>query len=352
MQFQNLREAYERLKAQKPPLYLREAARQLGVSEMALLSLEIGKSVFPLRPEWRPLLERLSQEGELMGLSRNSWAVIENTGPYPKPTFEGPIAVFHDSPPALDLRCYLSQWAYAFAVQTQKGGRSLYSIQIFTPWGESIHKVYFTGSDAALRWQALRVDFEQSEFSFEMGAIAPEPPLPSQEGPADRESFLHAWARLADTHDFHALLRQHRVSRLAALRAAEGHFAWPLSPAQWEYFLQWVQTTQTPIMFFVGNAGIHQIYTGPVTSITYERGWHNFHGPHLTLHFNPQGLGHLYLVKKPTREGNIYSLEIFSPQGEEVLWIFGARKPGQAVSPEWTHFIGSLLAQTSLEVSG
>jgi len=342
MDIQSLREAYGRLRSQAPHLYLRETATLLGVSEMALLSLELGKSVFRLRPEWRPLLEALSQQGRLMGLSRNTWAVIENTGPYPTPTFEGPVAVFHDAPPALDLRCYLNHWAHAFAVYTQKAGRSLYSIQFFTPWGESIHKVYFSGPEAPQKWQALKEAFLHSEQSLDLDAIASDPPLPAQEGPRNPESFIRDWAALADTHDFFALLRRYRVSRLAALRAAEGYFTWSLSPARWEYFLHWVQTTQTPIMFFVGNAGIHQIYTGPVTSITYERGWHNFHGPNLTLHFNPEGLGHLYLVKKPTREGDIYSLEIFSPQGEEVLWVFGARKPGQRVPAGWLEFVESL----------
>ncbi len=342
MDTQNLREAYERVKSQAPHLYLREAAAILGVSEMALLTLELGKSVFRLRPEWHSLLEYLSQQGKLMGLSRNNWAVIENTGPYPKPTFEGPVAVFHDVPPALDLRCYLTHWAHAFAVHTQKAGRSLYSIQFFTPWGESIHKVYFSDSEAPQKWQVFKEAFLHPEQSFDLDTIAPGPPSPLQGGPDDRKSFLQDWAGLADTHDFFMLLRRHRVSRLAALRAAEGHFTWSLSPAQWEYFLHWVQTTQTPIMFFVGNAGIHQIYTGPVTSITYERGWHNFHGPNLTLHFNPEGLGHLYLVKKPTREGDIYSLEVFSPQGEEVLWVFGARKPGQSVPAGWLEFVESM----------
>jgi len=342
MDSQNLKKAYERLKSQAPHLYLREAAELLGVSEMALLSLELGNSVFRLRPDWRPLLENLSQQGQLMGLSRNPWAVIENTGPYPRPTFEGSVAVFHDTPPALDLRCYLNHWTHAFAVYTQKGGRSLYSIQFFTPWGESIHKVYFSGPEAPQKWQAFREAFLHPDQSLELEAIVPAPPSPPQEGPGDRESFLQEWAGLADTHDFFMLLRRHRVSRLAALQAAEGHFTWSLSPAQWEYFLHWVQTTQTPIMFFVGNAGIHQIYTGPVTSITYERGWHNFHGPHLTLHFNPEGLGHLYLVKKPTREGDIYSLEVFGPHGEEVLWVFGARKPGQSVPAGWLEFVNTV----------
>jgi putative hemin transport protein len=342
MDMQSLREAYEQLRARTPHLYLRDAAQELGVSEMALLSLDLGKSVFRLRPEWRPLLETLHQQGELMGLSRNSWAVIENTGLYPEPTFEGSVAVLHDSPPALDLRCYLHRWAHAFAVYTHRGNRSLYSIQIFTPWGESIHKVYFLGSDAAQKWEAVKTAFLHPEPGFDIEGIGPQPPAPTHAGPKDPEAFLQEWAQLEDTHDFFALLRRHQVSRLSAMQAAEGRFTWSLPRREWEYFLHWVQTTQTPIMFFVGNAGIHQIYTGPVHSITYERGWHNFHGPGLTLHFNPEGLGYIYLVKKPTREGDIYSLELFSPQGEEVLWVFGARKPGQAVPAAWMEFVESL----------
>ena len=337
-----LQTAYEVLKAQMPHLYLRDAAQKLGVSEMALLSLDLGKTVFPLRPDWQALLQTLSKQGQLMGLSRNTWAVIENTGPYPRPAFEGSVAVFHDTAPALDLRCYLQSWAYAFAVYTQKGPRSLYSIQIFTPWGESIHKVYFTGLDAEAQWTAVKETFLSTEEALDLNTIRPEPQKTPHTPPQDRDTFLQEWHALADTHDFFALLRRHRLTRFSAVQAAEGHFTWSLSTAQWEYFLHWVQTTQTPIMFFVGNAGIHQIYTGPVTSVTFERGWHNLHGPNLTLHFNPEGLGYLYLVKKPTREGDIYSLEVFSPEGDEVLWVFGARKPGQTVPAAWLDFIETL----------
>jgi putative hemin transport protein len=342
MELTSLRESYEALKAQNPHLYMRDAAAQLGVSEMALLTLDLGPQVVRLRPEWPALLEALSHQGSLMGLSRNEWAVIENTGPYPKPTFEGPVAVFHEAAPALDLRCYLHNWAYAFAVQTQKGPRKLYSLQFFTAWGESIHKAYLTSEGAEATWQALTEAFCHPEQSLPLEHIAPAPPSPAHQPPMHPSAFLEAWGRMVDPHDFFSLLRQHRLSRLAAVRAAEGQYSWSLSPAQWEYFLHWVQTTQTPVMFFVGNAGIHQIYTGPVTSVTYERGWHNFHGPNLTLHLNPAGLGHLYLVKKPTKEGEIYSLEVFSPQGEEVLWVFGARKPGTSVPPAWLEFVYAL----------
>lgn len=339
-----LAEAYAQLKASQPNLYPRDGAALLGVSEMELVRLGLGGGVMRLRPEWPLLFSLLSERGPFMVMSRNNWAVIENVGYYPEPTFEGSIAVFNKVDPERyyhDLRLYLRGWAHAFAVESQRGGRLLRSIQIFTPWGESVHKIYFTDPAVWPLWEEVVSTLAHSDQSIEGEALQP-PPTFEAPSKVPKEAFLRDWAALADTHDFFQLLQRYKLSRLAAMEAVEGVYAWRLSLQQWSYVTQWVIDSQTPIMFFVGNAGIHQIYTGLVHKLSYERGWQNFHGPALTLHLNPAGIGPVFLVEKPTREGPIYSVELFSPQGEEVLWVFGARKPGQAVPSAWLELVAVL----------
>ncbi|GIV22745.1 MAG: hemin-degrading factor [Bacteroidia bacterium] len=342
MTTQVLREAYTALKAQNPHMYLRDAAVQLGVSEMALLPIAYGEDAVPLRPAFRELFAGLAACGPLMALSRNEWAVIETTGPYPTPTFEGPIGVLNS--PIIDLRLYLMHWGHAYAVRSfGKDGRPLYSLQFFTPQGEAIHKVYLQDAAYLPQWEALIAAHKAEQ------APAPVPPAQTnghspEPLPVDTEAFLKAWAQLQDTHDFFQLLRRFGLSRQQALQLAEGRYTWKLPTNAVENLLTWARDTQTPIMFFVGNAGMHHIFTGTIHTLSPARGWLNILDEVFTLHLNPAGIGSVYLVEKPTREGPIYSVEIFGPQGEEVLWIFGARKPGLPVPKAWLEYIKILQA--------
>ncbi|MCS7162378.1 MAG: hemin-degrading factor [Bacteroidia bacterium] len=346
MEREALRTAYEALRREAPQLYLREAAQRLGVSEMTLLPIAHGEAAIPLRPEFPALFQRLPQLGPLMGLSRNEWAVIETTGPYPAPTFEDSVGLL--TSPIIDLRLYLKHWAYAYAVNSfGKDGRPLYSFQFFTPWGEAIHKVYLRQPEYLPAWQAIVEEFRQPNGSLPPPTSPPPSDFPASEARIDREAFLDEWARLQDTHEFHGFLRRHRLSRLQAMRLAEGRFAWALPPSTVKALLHWARQSHTPIMFFVGNAGIHHIFTGSIRTLSEARGWINVLDEVFTLHLNPTGLAAVYLVEKPSTEGPIYSVELFGPKGEEILWIFGARKPGQLPPSAWVEYAKSLIQQAA-----
>lgn len=339
----SLRAAYEALCREAPGLYLRDAAARLGVSEMTLLPIAHGDEAMPLRPDFRAIFEALPALGPLMGLSRNAWAVIETTGPYPAPTFEGPIGVLHS--PIIDLRLYLMHWKHVYAVRSfGKDGKPLYSLQFFTAQGEAIHKIYLQQAEQVAAWEALveRLRLEAAP-AEEPAAPSPAPKVQTSSLP-ERERFLADWAALQDAHDFYRLLTHHGVSRLEAMQLAEGRFTHRLPMTAFQDLLEWACSSKTPIMFFVGNAGIHHIYTGSIHRLSPARGWINILDEVFTLHLNPAGIASVYLVEKPTREGVIYSVEVFGPAGEEVLWIFGARKPGLAVPEAWLRYVEGLRA--------
>ncbi|MCS6896182.1 MAG: hemin-degrading factor [Bacteroidia bacterium] len=341
---QELRMAYETLRKNHPNLYLRDAAEQLGVSEMELLRLETGQGVTRLRPEIPALLEALPTLGPLKALSRNRWVVIETTGAYPSPFVERGTMVFASS--IIDLRIYLSAWKYAFAVKSfGKDGKPLYSFQFFTEWGEAIHKVYLTASEQIEKWEHLVQRFSHENQSPEADNIAPVPSLPKS-SPLENHSkvaFLEGWNNLTDTHEFFGLLRAFGVDRLTAIEAAAGLHTWQLPNNALHSLLEWARDSQTPIMFFVGNAGIHHIYSGTIKNVSLARGWLNVLDPDFNIHINPEGINRIYLVRKPTKEGDIYSLEVFGPAGEELLWIFGARKPGLPVPESWRSYVHGLI---------
>ena len=49
------------------------------------------------------------------------------------------------------------------------------------------------------------------------------------------------------------------------------------------------------------------------------------------------------MVKKPTSDGVITSLELFDAWGETIAMLFGKRKPGIPEAPNWRELLAELL---------
>ena len=95
-------------------------------------------------------------------------------------------------------------------------------------------------------------------------------------------------------------------------------------------------------MIFVGNAGIIQIHTGEVERVLDARGWFNVMDERFNLHINQDKIARAWIVKKPTADGIVTSLEFFNEAGENVALFFGKRKPGIPESGDWRELIQDL----------
>ncbi len=95
-------------------------------------------------------------------------------------------------------------------------------------------------------------------------------------------------------------------------------------------------------MVFVGNAGIIQIHTGEVEKVLEGRGWFNVMDEQFNLHINRNEIASAWIVKKPTDEGIVSSLEIFNRRGENVALFFGKRKPGIPEKQEWRELLATI----------
>ncbi|MNU05474.1 Hemin transport protein HemS [compost metagenome] len=57
--------------------------------------------------------------------------------------------------------------------------------------------------------------------------------------------------------------------------------------------------------------------------------------PEFNLHLQTAGVSELWRVRKPSSGGVITSWEAFDADGELVVQLFGARKPGIAEREDW-----------------
>jgi putative hemin transport protein len=129
----SLNEQYTALKAQHPQMRIYDAAISLGVSELELLELKLGEEVVRLSGDWKKLLSEMHRLDYVMALTRNPHAVHERKGIYQNVSFMAGgkmgVAVNED----IDLRFFMTDWEYAYAVKMPAGGRTLYSFQFFNP---------------------------------------------------------------------------------------------------------------------------------------------------------------------------------------------------------------------------
>ena len=99
---------------------------------------------------------------------------------------------------------------------------------------------------------------------------------------------------------------------------------------------------ETPIMCFVGNHGAIQIHTGPVKNIQPMGPWINVLDSTFHMHLRMDHIAECWVVRKPTTDGHVTSLEAYDASGEMIIQFFGKRKEGMVERPDWREILANL----------
>ncbi|MBY4697444.1 hemin-degrading factor [Burkholderia latens] len=335
-----LRDAFVRLKAERQ-LRNRDVAHALGVSEGEALAAFVGEHVVRLDARFPAMFEEMPRLGRVMALTRNDAAVHEKDGAYAQMSHDGPVGLALGD---IDLRIFYRHWASAFAVRDETAHGALKSLQFFDAHGHAIHKVYLRAhSDHAAydafveRWRAA-----SQEPGLDVAPAARKTPERA-DTEIDVAGFRAAWDAMTDTHQFFGITRRFGVSRMQALRLADPQYAYPVEAARaLRHVLEQAARSGQPIMVFVGNAGMIQIHTGAVANVREVGAWINVLDPGFHLHVREDLIAAAWVVKKPTSDGIVTSLELFDRQGDHVALLFGEREPGHAERDDWRGLVATL----------
>ncbi len=332
----DLYQAWQTLRAEQPKLRARDAAAHLFVSEGELVASRLGVDTVRLNPDWTALLPALGELGYIMALTRNEDCVHERKGYYRDVTVMANGQMGLVVSPDIDLRLFLGGWASVFAVAEQTGKGMQRSIQVFDHQGVAVHKVFLTEDSNEAAWAPLLERFRAEEQTsvLELKPM-PAPVIAKPDSEIEVESLREGWATLKDTHHFFALLKKHETTRTQALRLAGHQWAEPLAPAELAKLMEAAGENAVPLMVFVGNRHCIQIHTGTVKNLRWMDTWFNVLDPEFNLHLKSQSVKELWRVRKPSSDGVITSWEAFDANGELIVQLFGARKPGVAELSEW-----------------
>lgn len=347
---EELKVKWRNLQAMRPALRIRDAAKELGVSEAQLLATRIGNDVIRLHGPWPELLQRFRDLGRVMSLTRNDSCILEHKGNFQRIDLIGQNA--HSMATVIgpiETRVFFSAWTFAFAVTETRSDRVLKSIQVFDKAGDAITKIYLQEKSDEEAFHKIVDDFRADDQLVNLPVVSYAPEIFAQN--PDKDAFLRDWAALQDTHDFFAMLREHKVRRYDAMEIAEGQFTLSLEPQSAPlHILEMAAASKLPIMIFAGNRGNIQIHQGKIRTVrVLERGhtgperWLNILDPDFNMHLRQNDVATAWLVKKPTADGVVTSVELYDHKKEMVAQFFGLRKPGIPEREEWTNLVNSLL---------
>lgn len=322
----------------------RDIAEHLGVSEGEMIAAHVGEAAdregepvlraTRMRPEWPGIVGALESVGEVMALTRNAHCVHEKVGVYRNASHDGGVGLVLGG--AIDLRVFYGAWAHGFAVRERNATGVQRSLQFYDAAGQAIHKVFLRPGSAIPAFEARVTEYAHPDQAPGIVAMPlPPRPEPADDGAIDVAGLREAWAAMRDTHEFFGMLRRFGVTRTQALRLVGAQFAWPVAADSVRRVLESAAASGLPIMVFVGNHGMIQIHSGPVKQVRVTGPWVNVLDPDFNLHLREDRIAGAWVVRKPTDDGVVTSLEVFDSRGETIAMLFGERKPGKPEIEDW-----------------
>jgi putative hemin transport protein len=346
----NLAERWSALRVEQPKLQPRDAAQKLNVSEAELVATNVGKGATRLRdggPAYKAVYDRLHELGQIKAITRNDTAVLERVGTVTQAKLNAdgrviPGTGFAGGP--IDLRFGADQWRSAFAVvQPGREGKTSRSLQFFDVHGNAVNKVYLDNEAGVAAFDKLVADFKAPEQPAYLSVDkAPTKVVRKPNGEVDVKELRDTWNELSDVHEFPRLLKDLGITREQALDLIGKDAAYRISAQSVQTLLESAAKQGQPIMVFVSNPGMTQIFSGKITKVKATEEWYNVLDPDFNLHLRQAGIDHGWVVKRPAKDGMITSVEFYDAKGEQVVNFFSRRDRNKEEMAAWRDIVASL----------
>lgn len=322
-------------KAANPRTRIRNAAAELGISELELLSTDLGTSCTRLRPDMINILEMLPSLGTVMALTRSEAAVHEVTEAFSELHIRKQTALFLR--PGQDTRYFTAQWKHVFAVN-EDNRRSL---QFFNGCGEAIHKIFLVKSSNTERYEQLIEQFSDADQSPVL-SVEKKAPAETEQIHIDKGALLQRWSQIKDVHEGSQIIKAFGGDRLSIYQALGEEYATRLPYDTIEALLKLLSKRQLPSMIFVQNKGAVQSYSGITTRLLRTGPWFNVLDPYFNLHLNTEQISQVWLIVKPSENGWVHTLNVFDHDLNEFMIMTDNRRQGEEESLEWLSSIKTI----------
>ena len=325
-----------------PKVRARELASMLGVTEAQLVAAGCDGGNTQLRCEYEAIFNDLSALGELLAITRNDAIVHEVHATYKDMKKRGNVGMFFE--PSLDARFFFDRWFSVFAVNEK--GR--HSIQFFDQQGQSAHKIYMLKDTDINRYNELVKKYRDPDKTKEEINF-PVTPLVAP-GHVDEEAIKASWSAMGSVHEGGGIIHKFALGDYQSAYKALGiEYAVEVEKKAVEEFIKNSSNVNQSMRIFVMNGASVQSYAGIMSECFISGPWFNILKKKFNLHLKTQALGHVWLVKKPVKNGIAVSMSILSQEGKEIMVISDSRSKVLGQSELWLGFVESLINKFQLK---
>lgn len=332
---EKLYRSWEQFRSEYPKVRIRDAAKQLGVTEAQLVAVRCGETSTRLDNRFEAIFKQLEGFGELLAITRNDAVVHETRGVYDSMRKHGNVGMYFK--PGMDTRFFFDEWDSVFAVNENER----LSIQFFDRYGQSAHKVYLTENSHQSQYFDLVEAFRSGNQAIHQSVKARPEKIPATD--LDAEALRTAWEGIRDVHEGSRIIHSlGRGDHQAVYRALGEDYARPLQPSMVEKLIETFAEKQLQLMIFVMGKSAVQSYGGQIHKILRTGPWFNVLDKPFNLHLKSELLDRVWLLRKPSDDGWITSLDVFDHHSQEVMVICDNRVRGQNESQQWTETVAEL----------
>ncbi|WP_179284033.1 ChuX/HutX family heme-like substrate-binding protein [Bordetella genomosp. 10] len=305
---QPLKAQWETLRALKPALNARDAARVLHVSEVELLATEIGPDVVPLRTDPAALKQiwaRLDTLGPVIAVTRNENGISERTSP----GAQAPVA----------LAPHWAGWGYVFAVTHYSGKdhKPVRSLQAYDLHGDSITKIILNAPDGDAAFDRMAREYR------DVHAFQPPAQLPRTRSDAIRPPAAQGALAWKNIHDHATLERAFEVGDASTdVDDHAGFIVRDLDISVFDAFVTALVERHVRVTAVVGNRGLSQLYTGNIERAhELGQGFFSLAGPGVELHIYRPALARARLFRSADHRYEV--VEFMDGAGVAIRFLDG-----------------------------
>lgn len=319
----------------------RDFAASAEIGEAHVLAAGIGNGVVRMDVDWNAALPRLEDLGEVRVTTRNRAIVHEKRGSFGRTNVVQSTGLVLNG--GVDLRIFFGHWRHTFLVETREQGEARIAIRVFDLAGDAVHDITRIATTDAAAWDAFVEAARSRDQTPYLDVVPPSAPLPLRaDADIDVAGLCRHWEKLNDVHHFHDMLGMFGVGRLQAMRLVGEPWSRPVAVDALSSVMRRAAAEALPIMVFVGNPGCIQIHTGPVRNVAEREGRVEIDDPDFKLRAEVAEIASAWVVRKPSRDCVITTLELYDRQGENCAILCGQRAPGEMERPDWTALLDDL----------
>jgi putative hemin transport protein len=311
--FHDIRKSFASLRVEKK-LRHQEIASFLNVTEVELIDSHVGVTKFEsiksfpnlarairLKPSWSNIIQDIQGFGEVMSLTRNSYAVHENLSFYKHASSNDDIGIV--SSDELSIRLMYEKWEFGYLFEECKSTVLQRSIQFFDEFGASVHKIFLLPhshhwyfDELAKRWADSNQD----------------PGISVQEKIEDDQT-----------------LDKSTLTTIVEERAANQKELIDLD--QMQFFLNSATNGKLPLTITVQNHGVTQSHDGVIHEIQERKDWLHLSNQQFNCHLQLTQMLKIFI----NHQVSPYSMEIFDEKGLLLVLVTLSSKATSADKEIW-----------------